>query len=47
MENTVIISDHAQMNCAIKEERQYILNTIKQIKKKASQCITYIKIYFT
>jgi hypothetical protein len=23
------------MDCAIKEERQYILNTIKQIKKKS------------
>ncbi|CAF1251544.1 unnamed protein product [Rotaria magnacalcarata] len=33
MENTVIISDHAQMDRAIKEERQYILNIIKQIKK--------------
>lgn len=33
MENTVIISDHAQMDKVIKEERQYILNIIKQIKK--------------
>ncbi|CAF4652503.1 unnamed protein product [Rotaria sp. Silwood1] len=33
MENTVIISDHTQMDRAIKEERQYILNIIKQIKK--------------
>ncbi|CAF3341137.1 unnamed protein product [Rotaria sp. Silwood1] len=33
MENTVIISDHAQMDRVIKEERQYILNIIKQIKK--------------
>jgi T-complex protein 1 subunit delta len=31
MENTVIISDHAQMDRAIKEERQYILNIIKEI----------------
>ncbi len=31
MKNTVIISDHAQMDCSIKEERQYILNIIKQI----------------
>jgi T-complex protein 1 subunit delta len=33
MENMVIISDHAQMDRVIKEERQYILNIIKQIKK--------------
>ncbi|CAF2458429.1 unnamed protein product [Rotaria sp. Silwood2] len=33
MENTVIISDHTQMDRAIKEERQYILNIIKHIKK--------------
>ncbi|CAF0858075.1 unnamed protein product [Didymodactylos carnosus] len=33
MENTVIISDHAQMDRIIKEERQYILNIVKQIKK--------------
>ena len=33
MENTIIISDHAQMDRVIKEERQYILNIIKQIKK--------------
>jgi len=33
MENQVIISDHAQMDRVIKEERQYILNIIKQIKK--------------
>jgi hypothetical protein len=31
MENIVIISDHAQMDRAIKEECQYILNIIKQI----------------
>ena len=29
----VIISDHAQMDRVIKEERQYILNIVKQIKK--------------
>ncbi|CAF2508003.1 unnamed protein product [Rotaria sp. Silwood2] len=33
MENTIIISDHAQMDRVIKEERQYILNIIKHIKK--------------
>jgi hypothetical protein len=33
MENTVIISDHTQMDRTIKEERQYILNIIKQIEK--------------
>ncbi|CAF3169064.1 unnamed protein product [Rotaria socialis] len=33
MENTDIISDHAQVNRTIKEERQCILNIIKEIKK--------------
>ncbi|CAF3998511.1 unnamed protein product [Rotaria magnacalcarata] len=33
MENTDIISDHAQVNRTIKEGRQYILNIIKEIKK--------------
>jgi hypothetical protein len=39
MENTVIISDHAQMDRAIKEERQYILNII--IKKSKKQIAMY------
>ncbi len=39
MENTVIISDHAQMDRTIKEERQYILNII--IKKSKKQIAMY------
>ncbi|XP_013408543.1 T-complex protein 1 subunit delta [Lingula anatina] len=33
MENNVIISDYAQMDRIMKEERTYILNIVKQIKK--------------
>lgn len=33
MENNVIINDYTQMDRILKEERQYILNIIKQIKK--------------
>ncbi|KHN80731.1 T-complex protein 1 subunit delta [Toxocara canis] len=33
MENQVIITDYAQMDRALKEERAYILNLCKQIKK--------------
>lgn len=33
MENQVIISDYSQMDRALKEERTYILDICKQIKK--------------
>ncbi|KAK6009302.1 hypothetical protein OSTOST_25794 [Ostertagia ostertagi] len=33
MENQVIISDYTQMDRALKEERQYLLDLCKQIKK--------------
>lgn len=33
MENQVIISDYTQMDRALKEERTYILELCKQIKK--------------
>lgn len=33
MENQVIVSDYSQMDRVLKEERQYILNIVKQIKK--------------
>lgn len=33
MENQVIVSDYTQMDRVLKEERQYILNICKQIKK--------------
>jgi T-complex protein 1 subunit delta len=33
MENQVIISDYAQMDRALKEERAYTLDLCKQIKK--------------
>ena len=33
MENQVIITDYTQMDRALKEERQYLLDLCKQIKK--------------
>ncbi|KAL3321220.1 T-complex protein 1 subunit delta [Cichlidogyrus casuarinus] len=33
MENTVVVSDYTQMDRIMKEERQYILNIVKAIKK--------------
>lgn len=33
MENNVIVSDYSQMDRVLREERQYILNIVKQIKK--------------
>ena len=33
MDNQVVVSDYAQMDRVLREERQYILNIVKQIKK--------------
>lgn len=33
MENNVVVSDYTQMDRVLREERQYILNIVKQIKK--------------
>lgn len=33
MDNSVIVSDYAQMDRVLREERQYILDIIKKIKK--------------
>lgn len=33
MDNQVIVSDYTQMDRVLKEERQYILNIVKQVKK--------------
>lgn len=33
MENQVIVSDYAQMDRVLREERNYILEIIKKIKK--------------
>ncbi len=46
MENTVIISDHAQMDRVIKEERQYILNIIKKIKKAIAMYYLYKNLFY-
>ena len=32
MENTVVVSDYAQMDKILREERNYILQTIKKIR---------------
>ncbi|GMT16735.1 hypothetical protein PFISCL1PPCAC_8032, partial [Pristionchus fissidentatus] len=39
MENQVIISDYAQMDRALKEERQYLLDLCKQIKKSGCNVV--------
>ena len=33
MENQVVVSDYSQMDRVLREERQYIVNIIKQVKK--------------
>lgn len=33
MENNVIVTDYTQMDRILKEERQYILNIVKAVKK--------------
>lgn len=33
MDNQVVVSDYAQMDRVLREERVYILNLVKQIKK--------------
>ena len=33
MDNQVVVSDYAAMDRVLREERQYLLNIVKQIKK--------------
>lgn len=33
MDNQIVVSDYAQMDRVLREERNYILNLVKQIKK--------------
>ena len=33
MDNQIVVSDYAQMDQVLREERAYILNLVKQIKK--------------
>jgi len=33
MDNQVIVSDYTQMDRVLRDERQYILNIVKQVKK--------------
>ena len=39
MENNVIVSDYTQMDRVLREERQYILNICKQIKKSGCNVV--------
>ncbi|KAK0422498.1 hypothetical protein QR680_007608 [Steinernema hermaphroditum] len=45
LENHVIISDYAQMDRDLKEERAYTLDTCKQIKKSWLQCSLNSKVH--
>ncbi|PIO53265.1 putative T-complex protein 1, delta subunit [Teladorsagia circumcincta] len=45
MENQVIISDYTQMDRALKEERQYLLDLCKQIKK-AGDAVNELSLHF-
>lgn len=33
MDNQIVVSDYAQMDRVLREERAYILNMVKQVKK--------------
>lgn len=33
MDNQIVVSDYAQMDRVLREERMYILNLVKQVKK--------------
>jgi hypothetical protein len=33
MDNQIVVSDYAQMDRVLREERAYILNLVKQVKK--------------
>ena len=39
MENTVIVNDYRQMDKILKEERQYLLNMCKKIKKSGCNAL--------
>ncbi|KAM7540972.1 hypothetical protein Aperf_G00000041303 [Anoplocephala perfoliata] len=39
MENNVVVTDYAQMDRIMKEERQYILNIIKAVKKSGANVV--------
>ena len=39
MESNVVVSDYTQMDRVLREERQYILNIVKQIKKSGANVL--------
>jgi T-complex protein 1 subunit delta len=39
MENNVVVSDYAQIDQILKEERQYIMKIVKQIVKAGANVI--------
>jgi T-complex protein 1 subunit delta len=45
MDNVVVINDYRQMDKAIKEGRQYLLNICKKIKKANCNVLLIQKIY--
>jgi len=45
MENNVIVSDYSQMDRILREERQYILDICKKIKKSWNQCGSHSEIH--
>lgn len=53
MDHNVIVSDYAAMDRVLKEERAYILNIVKQIKKSGcnvllvqKSILRYVPIFF-
>lgn len=47
MDHNVVISDYAAMDRILKEERSYILNIVKQIKKAGCNVLLVSFIYFS
>jgi len=39
MDNQIVVNDYRQMDKILKEERQYLLNMCKKIKKSGCNCI--------
>ena len=39
MDNNVVVSDYAAMDCILRDERKYILNMCKKIKKSGANVV--------
>lgn len=44
MENQEVVSDYTQMDRVLREERQYILEICKKIKKGWVRCVAYSEV---